>query len=525
MSGTNASGATSANSSGPDSPAASSEFDADERADDDYSRRGFLETAGAMGAAGAAVGLSGCLGEDETETTSEQDFVWWTMRGYIPEETEAIEETAAAFEDWTDEEVNLTTNVVTWDQVFEQWQAAIQGQNAPNVSEMANEHAVDYGSSGVVRPNTELFEQYDDWYDTPSFWGNYEGDVWGFPWFVEVRNFYANMDLLDDAGHNDVPETWEEMVEMAMDVESETDETGFTSSGAQATGTGQVVYGATAQSGGSFYDHDGEEWSVEIDSPTSLFAHLWMASFQEEWDIAPGGWAGMDGTDAEQLYREGNAAFMINSGDAANEMIDDGDDVADVTELSTIPEGPMGTNSAFMGGSCLSVFDSEYTEHDVDDDLSLSFVEYMTLPDTMEGYFPQATPNFLPVREAQEEIAPFTENTTDIPDEWIQTRLDQAEQSVRYGISGPERNAPFLGDMESTTDAYSTAISGILGADEDPKEAVVSLANQVRESVDDEVDYDVEENTDEPELEDVPDELQDWISGDNGTPQIWNPYE
>ncbi len=91
--------------------------------------------------------------------------------GYIPEETEAIEETAAAFEEWTDEEINLTTNVITWDQVFEQWQAAIQGQNTPNVSEMANEHAVDYGSSGVVRPNTELFEQYDDWYDTPSFWG------------------------------------------------------------------------------------------------------------------------------------------------------------------------------------------------------------------------------------------------------------------------------------------------------------------------------------------------------------------
>ncbi len=326
---------------------------------------------------------------------------------------------------------------------------------------------------------------------------------------------------LDDAGHNDVPETWEEMIEMAMDVESETDETGFTSSGAQATGTGQVVYGATAQSGGSFYDHDGEEWSVEIDSPTSLFAHLWMASFQEEWDIAPGGWAGMDGTDAEQLYREGNAAFMINSGDAANEMIDDGDDVADVTELDD-PGGPMGTNSAFMGGSCLSVFDSDYTEHDADDDLSLSFVEYMTLPTRWKA-----------TSTGNAELPPRSRSTGG--DSAVYRKHDRHPRRVDPDPPGSGRTERPVRHLrpraERAVPRRSRGIDGRLlgrdlrhsGADDDPKEAVVDMANQVRESVDDEVDYDVEENTDEPELEDVPDELQDWISGDNGTPQIWNP--
>ena len=492
---------------------------------EEYSRRGFMETAGAMGAAGATAGLAGCIGGDDSEGTSEGDFLWWTMRGYIPEETQAIEDTAAGFEDWSDEEVNLTTRVVTWDQVFGEWSSSIQGQNTPNVSEMANEHAVDFGDRGVVRPNTELFNQYDDWYDTPSFWGEYEDDVWGFPWFVEVRSFYANMDILGEAGHDSSPEDWEEMINMAMDVEDETDATGFTSAGAQATGTGQVLYGLTSQAGGEFFDHDGDQWSVELDSPTSLFSHLFMASMQEEWDIVPGGWAGMDGTDAEQLYREGDAAFMINSGDAANEMIDEGEDVADATELEVIPEGPTGTNTAFMGGSCLSAFNSDFTEHNVDDELSLSFIEYMTLPETMDGYFTEATPNFLPVREAQEEIEPFTENSTDIPDEWIQSRLDQAEDSARYGITGPQRNAPFLGDLEGELDAYSVAISGILGADDDPQEAVVSQANSVRQSISesDAVDYELEENTEMPELDDVPSELQDWVEGNGDTPQIWNP--
>ncbi|WP_137288437.1 sugar ABC transporter substrate-binding protein [Natronorubrum halophilum] len=494
---------------------------ADPREDEDeYSRRGFIETAGTMAAAGATAGLAGCTGG-----TSEGDFLWWTMRGYIPEEEEAIKDTATEFEDWYDGEVNLTTEVVTWNQVFEQWMSAIQGQNTPNVSEMANEHAVDYGSSGVVQPNTELFEEYDDWYDTPSFWGQYEDEIWGFPWFIEVRNLYANMDVLDDAGHDSVPETWEEMVTMAMDVVDETDNVGFVSSGSQDTGTGQALYGATVQAGGSFFDHDGDQWSVELDSPTSLFSHLWMASFQEEWDIGPGGWAGMDGTDAEQLYRGGDVAFMINSGDTANEMASEGEEVGDVTELTPIPEGPMGTNTAFMGGSCLSAFESDYTQHDVDDEQSMAFIEFMTLPDTMEGYFPEAAPNFLPVREAQEEIQPFTENTTNIPDEWIDARLEQAEDTARYGITGPQRNAPFLGDLEGTMDAYSVAISAILGADEDPQEAVISQANKVRETISEEVEYDLGENTDLPDLDDAPDELQAWIQGDGSTPQIWDPTE
>ncbi|AGB38898.1 sugar ABC transporter substrate-binding protein [Natronococcus occultus] len=509
------SGETDTDSYGRESPASDT--------DGEYSRRGFMEKAGTMSAAGATAGLAGCIGGDGTQGTGEGDFLWWTMRGYIPEETEAIQNAAEGFEDWADEEVNVTTNVVTWDQVFEEWTAAIQGQNTPNVSEMANEHAVDYGVSGVVQPNTELFEQYDDWYEVPSYWGDYDGEVWGFPWFIEVRSFYSNMGLLEDAGHDSPPETWEELIEMAMDVEDETGETGFVSGGAQDTGTGQVVYGITAQSGGDFFDRDGDEWSVELDSPTSLFAHLWMASFQEEWDIAPGGWAGMDSTDAEQLYREGNAAFMINSGDAANEMINEDEDVADRTELSLIPEGPMGTNTSFMGGSCLSAFEPEYAQHDVDDEISMSFIEYMTLPETMEEYLTEATPNFLPVRDAQEEIPPFTDNPTNIPDEWIDSRLEQAEDVARYGITGPEQNAPFLGDVEGATDAYSTAISGILGGGEDPREAVVAQANQVREGVDGEAGQEIEQNTDLPDLDDAPDELQPWIQGDGDTPQIWNP--
>ncbi|WP_276255554.1 extracellular solute-binding protein [Halomontanus rarus] len=499
--------------------------------DEEYSRRGFMEAAGAAGAAGAATGLAGCLdslGGDDSSGSGEPDFLWWTMRGYVPAEQEAIEEAAAGFEDYSDDPVNLTTNVITWDSVFEQWSSSISGQNTPNVSEMANEHAVDFGNEGVVRENTDLYEQYDDWYETPSIWGQYEDEFWGFPWFIEIRHLYANTSVLDDAGVGSMPETWAELISAAQDVQgAEGDAFGFGTGAARDGATGQAVYSTATQNGAQWYDYDEDagEWQVTMDDGAALFAHLWYASFQEAWDVTPGGWSGMTNTEIEQLYNDNRIGFMLNTGDAARTMAENGGELFENTELVMTPEGANGERTSFMGGSCLSAFTQEFTQHDSGNDFSMDFIEYMTIPETMNEYWPDATPTFLPVREGQEEIEPYTENNTDIPDEWIQVRLDQASDSKRYGITGGGRAAPFLGSLEGDTDSYSIAISGILGSGNDPKQAIVDQANQVRQELNEQVDYEVPENTEEPSLDDAPDMVQDWITGDGDAPQIWNPYE
>ena len=176
---------------------------------EEYSRRGFMETAAAVGAAGAATGLSGCLGGGDggSDGTGEKDFLWWTMRGYIPAETKAIKEAAKGYEDAADENINLSTEVIKWNAVFQEWSASLEGRSMPNVSEMACEHAVDFGNRGAARPNTELFNKYDGWYETISNWGRYDGEFWGLPWFMELRTSHVNMNLLEEAGVSKPPQT------------------------------------------------------------------------------------------------------------------------------------------------------------------------------------------------------------------------------------------------------------------------------------------------------------------------------
>ncbi len=500
---------------------------------DGYSRRGFMSTAAAVGATAAT---AGCIGDGlgDTLDTGEEEFLWWTMRGYIPEETAAIQEAAEDFEDWHDDEITVSTEINTWDVVFTEWAAGIEGREMPNVSEMANEHAVDFGDQGAAIPNTDLYEEYDDWYDATGVWGLWEDEKWGFPWFIEVRNLHVNMDLLDEAGHSDIPETWEDLIEVCQDIEAETDATGFGTPGALDFVCGQNLYSIAQQAGADYYDYDedAEEWRVEFDSAGSLFAHLWYASLREAWDIAPGGWGGVDGDDLEALYQDNRLGISFQPSDLARSLIDpfdgideDHEEVAEATELATMAGGPVGDDGlAFMGGSCLTAFDDQVTRHDTGDQLKMDFIEYMTLPDTLDMYFPAAAPTFLPVRTGQEEMDLYVDNPTEIPDSWLEARLQQGRQSVRYGVTDTGRSAPVLGALEGETTAYSAAMSSIIGEDADPKEAVTSLANTMREEVEAAEGYSLEEgDPDNIDLDDAPDEVQAWIDGDD-VPQIWNPY-
>lgn len=505
--------------------------------DSEYSRRNFMETAAAVGGTAAVGGLAGCTGEEESDggsdATAEQDFLWWTMRGYIPAETKAIKNSASGFEDAADANVNVTARVVTWDQVFQEWSASLEGRSMPNVSEMACEHAVDFGNRGAARPTTSLFNEYDDWYETIGNWGEFGGEQYGVPWFMELRTSHVNMDLMNEAGVSDIPETWAELVRAGQAISRNTDANGFTTPGAQDFTTGQNMSAFTYQAEGEFYSVDDGEWSVEMDSAASLFSHLWALSLRDEWDIAPGGWGGVDATSAEELYRSGRSGITHVPTDLARSLIDPQDgvseeqaEIAEATELATMPAGPNGKSQSFMGGSCLSLFTSNVTNHELDDSVSTNFIDYLTQPDSINEYFPTSAPNFMPVRSGQEDIELYTDNPTELPDSWLDTRLEQAPNAVRYGITGAEQSAPFLGSFEGASTGYSTAVSGMIGAGKDPKSALRSMSNNVRSTINeaDYLDFSLEEKTSGPSLDDAPDSVQKWITGD-GVPQIYNPYE
>ena len=156
--------------------------------------------------------------------------------------------------------------------------------------------------------------------------------------------------------------------------------------------------------------------------------------------------------------------------------------------------------------------------------MSSNYIDYLTQPEQLNTYFQVAAPNFLPVRRGQEEMELFATYPTELPDSRLETRLVQGRNSARYGITDADRCAPFLGSLEGSTSGYSTALSGMIGSDADPKQALRDMGNNIRSAINDAeyIDYELEETTSGPSLDDAADIVQPWIEGDD-EPQIYNP--
>ena len=509
---------------------------------DGYSRRGFIEAASAMAGAAALAGCSGNKGSKNdkkgnssgssnnngnAKKKSTQDFIFWTMRGYNPSVKNAITSTAKGFEDTSDKSVNVQTNVIVWAQVFPKWNAAIQGRTTPNVSEMACEHAVNFGSLGAVKPNTDLYNQYDDWHDAMNVWSKYDGDHWGMPWFVETRPLVYRKDILEKAGHSKPPSTWKEMVRIAQDVSQNTDYPGFVRAGARDFEPGQHMFGLNSQAGSSFYKYENDKWKVNFDSAGTLFSHLfWASQGKKGWDFVQDGWTSMKGTAKSKYFRTKGGGMSQDEQTTLRKARSDEKfkHLRDKLGVEKMPKGPDGTRKTFMGGSCLSQFSDKVTKYSADG-LDKKFVQYMLKPDRQADYFEAAAPIFMPVRKSQEKMKLFTSNPTKLPDEWLNSFVEQARDVRRYGVYGGDRDVPFLGAVEGNTTGYSVALSAILGADKDPKKAIVNTANNIRDDANKKLDYTLQKNKKEPSLKDAPDEVQDWIHGTNNTPKIWNPYK
>ena len=183
------------------------------------------------------------------------------------------------------------------------------------------------------------------------------------PMFLGAPALYYRADLLDQYGE-EVPETWQELTEVAgriMDAEREagnSDMWGFVYQGAAYEGlTCNAQEWIHSSGGGRIVDLDGE---ISINNPAAIealdLAASWVGS------IAPPGVLNYTEEDARGVFQSGNAVFMRNWNYAYALAASDDSPVRDVFDVTTLPSGGEGlTSTGTLGGWHLGV--SRYSEN------------------------------------------------------------------------------------------------------------------------------------------------------------------
>lgn len=147
----------------------------------------------------------------------------------------------------------------------------------------------------------------------------WEGKLYGIPFFTDVGLLYYRKDLLAEAGYDKPPETWDELKEMAKQVMAEnpsiTD--GFTFTGARYEGGTLLGNEFIETAGGSVI----EGQKVEADSPQAVDGLETERSMVTE-GISPAAVANYEEGDAEAPFLAGRSVFLRNwayvFGDIAN---------------------------------------------------------------------------------------------------------------------------------------------------------------------------------------------------------------
>ncbi|GHE21553.1 ABC transporter substrate-binding protein [Halomonas urumqiensis] len=182
------------------------------------------------------------------------------------------------------------------------------------------------------------------------------------PWFTDAGVLYYRKDLLEAYGH-EAPETWQELTEIAREIQNAEREAGndsmhgFVFQGRAYEGlTCNALEWVASHGGGNLVESDGE---ISINN-TQAAAALDLAA---SWigDITPGGALNYTEEEARGIFQSGNAVFMRNWPYAWALAQSEGSDVRDKVGVVKLPSSGENQSAATLGGWNLAV--SRYSEH------------------------------------------------------------------------------------------------------------------------------------------------------------------
>ncbi|MCE8036873.1 MAG: ABC transporter substrate-binding protein [Halomonadaceae bacterium] len=182
------------------------------------------------------------------------------------------------------------------------------------------------------------------------------------PWFTDAGVLYYRADLLEQYGF-EAPETWEELTEIAREIQNGEREAGnsrmhgYVFQGRAYEGlTCNALEWVASHGGGTIVDGDGE---ITINNPQAAAALDLAASWIG--DISPNGVLNYTEEEARGVFQGGNAVFMRNWPYAWALAQSEGSEVRGKVGVTQLPYSGDGSTAATLGGWNLAV--SRYSEN------------------------------------------------------------------------------------------------------------------------------------------------------------------
>jgi len=312
----------------------------------------------AAGAAGsAALALSACGGDDGGggEVDGEgKTITMWLMEGTNANTSEYVDALSEAFTEQTG--ATLDVQVQPWDGAHDKFVTAMAGGTGPDVAEVGTTWAPEFAAAGGIDDLTDDIEAAglaDGLVEGLVEAGTLEGRMYGMPWYAGVRSILANAELLDEAGVNEQPQSWDDLLSMITTLEEHnSDWIPFPIQGGSIFAAMPFVWGA----GGEIAVEEGGSWSAAINQPEAVEGLEWYTDLALEHDSSTAAANTWLETDTLAEFLQETVPMFITGSWVPATIRADNPELADKLVAFTLPAKDSAVAPSFLGGSLMCRF-------------------------------------------------------------------------------------------------------------------------------------------------------------------------
>jgi multiple sugar transport system substrate-binding protein len=379
--------------------------------------------------------------------------------GWTPEEYNQI--IAEFEEDNPGVEVELT--LVGYDALHDKLITSISGANpAYDVVLIDDIWYAQFAEAGWLLDVTDRVSSNmkDDVYDKAWEIVGYNERLYGLPWLLDLEYFFYNEQILNEAGIENPPTTWEEVVEQSKIIkEKGIVEYPMVWSWAQIEAL--ICDWVTLLKGnnGEFFDENNKP---AFNNEEGIETLTWMKETIDSGLTNPASLSANE-EEVRRIFSQGNAAFTINWV-YMYELLNNPDEsnIVGQTQLALMPVFEDAKAEGIESASITGSMGFSVTKNSSNEDLAYDLIEFMTSKDIQTRYADHVTPMYKSVMK-QEEIIEMHPET-----------FKMFDKQFPYIYSRPK--VPYYTEVSR---ALQTSIQNALVGNVSPQEALDNAAEEV----------------------------------------------
>ncbi len=425
-------------------------------------RRNLIAT-GALGA--ATVGLAACGNSSGSSTdptdkkaNGDKTVTLWIMEGTNAKSDEYVKALQEEFTNKTG--ATLKVEVQPWDGAHDKFVTAMAGGTGPDVAEVGTTWTPEFADAGGLDDLTDDVKEAGleaDLVDALKEAGTLDGKLYGMPWYAGIRSILANNEILEAAGVNSQPQSWDDLLAMIEKLKaSNPDIIPFPVNGGSLFALIPFIWGA----GGEIAEGSGDQWKATINEAPAVEGLTWYTDLALKHDASTQAASTWKETDSLKQFQEGKVAMFITGSWVPATVKASDEELFKKLTAFTIPAKDSAIAPSFVGGSHLCRFtDTEEPE------LAFELIKLMATGD-FANRWSEDTNYFPGTKSALDETIKNGSELTKV----------FASQMTEAGKSVPV--TPMWGQIEGKK-TLPNLLSNVLAGGQDPQAAADAAAKEM----------------------------------------------